>query len=41
NTAYSENNFALAEAKALIFFLIVAAISLLQVYYTRKREVDL
>lgn len=41
NTAYSENNFALAEAKALIFFLIVAAISLLQVYYNRKREVDL
>lgn len=41
NTAYSENNFAMAEAKALIFFIIVAAISLLQVYYTRKREVDL
>ncbi|AVK61637.1 ABC transporter permease [Lactobacillus sp. CBA3606] len=41
NTAYSENNFALAEAKALIFFLIVAAISMLQVYYNRKREVDL
>ncbi|VDG21204.1 carbohydrate ABC transporter permease [Lactiplantibacillus mudanjiangensis] len=41
NTAYSENNFAMAEAKALIFFLIVAAISLLQVYYNRKREVDL
>ncbi|MCD2255371.1 carbohydrate ABC transporter permease [Agrilactobacillus fermenti] len=41
NTAYSENDFAKAEAKALIFFIIVGAISLVQVYYNRKREVDL
>ncbi|ATO44657.1 sugar ABC transporter permease [Loigolactobacillus coryniformis] len=41
NTAYNAGNFALAEAKSIIFFLIVAAISLLQVYYNRKREVKL
>jgi len=41
NTAYNAGNFALSEAKAMIFFLIVAAISLVQVLYNRKREVDL
>ncbi|KRN28859.1 hypothetical protein IV38_GL001066 [Lactobacillus selangorensis] len=41
NTAYNSGNFAAAEAKAMIFFIIVAAISLIQVFYNRKREVDL
>lgn len=41
NTAYHASDFSLAEAKAIIFFIIVAAISLLQVFYNRKREVDL
>ncbi|GEN95092.1 carbohydrate ABC transporter permease [Pediococcus ethanolidurans] len=41
NTAYNSSNFSLAEAKAMIFFIIVAAISLIQVFYNRKREVDL
>ncbi|MBU7554615.1 sugar ABC transporter permease [Pediococcus ethanolidurans] len=41
NTAYNASNFSLAEAKAIIFFIIVAAISLIQVFYNRKREVDL
>lgn len=41
NTAYNASNFSLAEAKAIVFFIIVAAISLIQVFYNRKREVDL
>ncbi|WP_412988912.1 carbohydrate ABC transporter permease [Pediococcus siamensis] len=41
NTAYNSSNFSLAEAKAIVFFVIVAAISLIQVFYNRKREVDL
>ena len=41
NTAYNSGNFALSEAKAIIFFIIVAAISLLQVAYNKKREEDL
>lgn len=41
NTAYNSSNFSLAEAKAIVFFIIVAAISLIQVFYNRKREVDL
>ncbi|GEL15339.1 carbohydrate ABC transporter permease [Pediococcus cellicola] len=41
NTAYNSSNFSLAEAKAIIFFIIVAAISLIQVFYNRKREVDM
>lgn len=40
NTAYNSSDFALAEAKAIVFFLIVAAISLVQVFYNRKREGD-
>lgn len=41
NTAYNSGNFALSEAKAIIFFIIVAAISLVQVAYNKKREEDL
>ena len=41
NTAYNSANFSLSEAKAIVFFIIVAAISLLQVAYNRKREADL
>ncbi|WP_333589958.1 carbohydrate ABC transporter permease [Ligilactobacillus acidipiscis] len=41
NTAYTENDFARAEAKAIIFFIIVASIGLIQVYYNKKKEVDL
>lgn len=40
NTAYNSSDFALAEAKAMVFFLLVAAISLVQVFYNRKREGD-
>ncbi|SFG67698.1 carbohydrate ABC transporter permease [Sporolactobacillus nakayamae] len=40
NTAFSQNNMALGQSKAVIFFLIVAIISLTQVYYSKKKEVD-
>lgn len=33
-------NYGVAQAQAVIFFLIVAAISLIQVYVTRSREVE-
>lgn len=33
-------NYGIAQAQAVIFFLIVAAISLIQVYVTRSREVE-
>lgn len=41
NTAFSENNMAFAQAKAVIFFILVSAVALTQVYYNKKREVDL
>lgn len=40
-TAFTNNKLAYGEAKGIIFFLVVAAISLLQVYFGRKREAQL
>lgn len=40
-TAFQENQMAFAQSKAVIFFVIVAVIALTQVYYSKKREVDL
>ncbi|MDT2814815.1 sugar ABC transporter permease [Vagococcus carniphilus] len=40
NTAFSQNKMGYAQAKGIIFFLIVAAISLTQVYITKKKEVE-
>lgn len=40
-TAFTDNNMAYAQAKAVIFFVIVAIFSLSQVYFNKKREVDL
>lgn len=40
-TAYSESLMAYAQIKAVIFLIIVAAISLTQVYINKKREVEL
>lgn len=39
-TAYSEKHMALGQAKAVILFAIIAIISLAQVYYSKKREVE-
>lgn len=41
NTAFTENKMAYAQGKALVFFLIVAVISLTQVYYNKKKEVEM
>ncbi|WP_163538762.1 sugar ABC transporter permease [Gracilibacillus sp. YIM 98692] len=40
-TAFTENEMAYAQAKGIIFFLIVAIIAITQVYYNKKREVDM
>lgn len=40
NTAFSLNQMGLAQAKAVIFLLIVGAISLIQVYFSKKGEVE-
>lgn len=39
-TAYSENKMALGQAKAVVLFVIVAVISIIQVYYNKKKEVE-
>lgn len=41
NTAFGQNQMALGQAKAVFFFLIIAAVSLTQVYYSKKREVEM
>lgn len=40
-TAFGENQMAYAQSKAVIFFIIVAAISLTQVYINKKKEVEM
>lgn len=41
NTFYANNNYrGIGQAKAVIFFVVVAAIALTQLYFTRKREVQ-
>lgn len=40
-TAFGESEMAYAQAKAVIFFIIVAVISLTQVYFNKKREVEM
>lgn len=41
NTAFSDYDMAYAQSKAVIFFILVATIALIQVYFNKKREVDL
>jgi raffinose/stachyose/melibiose transport system permease protein len=40
-TGYTQSDFALGQAKAIIFFLVLGIIALGQVYYSKKREVEL
>ena len=40
-TAFADRMFGFGQAQAIIFFLILLVISLLQVYYNKKREVEL
>lgn len=41
NTAVSKNNYSLGQAKAVLFFIILACVSLVQVRVSNKREVEL
>ncbi|WIF94913.1 carbohydrate ABC transporter permease [Caminicella sporogenes] len=41
STAFSFNKLGLAQAKAVIFLLTVAVITLTQLYYSKKREVEM
>ncbi|PEC51923.1 ABC transporter permease [Bacillus sp. AFS096315] len=38
--AFVNNRYGLGEAKAIVFFVVVALISVIQVYITKKREVE-
>lgn len=40
-TAFTDNEMAFAQAKAVIFLFIVAAVALSQVYYNKKKEVEM
>jgi raffinose/stachyose/melibiose transport system permease protein len=39
-TAFSANNMGLAQAKAIIFFISVAIISIIQLYFSKKKEIE-
>ncbi len=41
NTAISKNNYALGQAKAVLFFIILAVVSLIQVRISNSKEVEL
>lgn len=40
-TAFTRNNMAVAQAKAVVFFILLAFVSLLQVYFSKKKEVEM
>ncbi|MCX7774611.1 MAG: sugar ABC transporter permease [Rectinemataceae bacterium] len=41
NTAFISNKLSVAQARALVFFLVLAIISLIQVYVNKKKEIEL
>ncbi len=41
NEAFAFSNFGIGQAKAIVFFVILLVISLVQVYYNKRREVEL
>lgn len=41
NTAIRQNNYALGQAKAVLFFIILACVSLIQVRVSNKKEVEM
>lgn len=41
STAFGYNKYAIAQAKAIIFFFVIMVITVLQVYLTKKREVEM
>jgi raffinose/stachyose/melibiose transport system permease protein len=40
NTAFLSNNLAMGQARAVIFFLVLAVVSLIQVYVNKKKEIE-
>ncbi len=40
-TAIAKNNYSLGQAQAVVFFILLAAVSLTQVYISKKREVEM
>ena len=41
NTAFKYNNFGVSQAKAVIFLLVVAGLGMLQLYFSKKKEVEM
>ena len=41
NTAISKNNYALGQAKAILFFILLAIVSIIQVSISNKKEVEM
>lgn len=41
NTAFSNNEFGLAQAKSIVFLIIVASIGIMQLLITKKKEVEM
>ncbi|MDF2613471.1 MAG: sugar transporter permease [Clostridia bacterium] len=41
NTAFKFNTFGLAQSKAVIFLVVLAAVALTQMYFSKKREVEM
>ena len=41
NTAFARDMYGYAQAKAILFFIILACVSLLQVRISNKREVEM
>lgn len=41
NSAFGENHFGLAQAKAIVFLIVVAAIGITQLVITKKKEVEM
>ena len=41
NTAFVSNNLAQGQARAVVFFLVLAIISIIQVYVNKNKEVEL
>jgi len=41
NVAFKYNNMAEGQARAIIFFLVLSVVSIAQVYYNKKKEVEM
>lgn len=41
STAFGYNKYSIAQAKAIVFFFVIMIITLLQVYFTKKKEVEM